>query len=164
MHDLLFTNSPARDAAQLTANANMLGVDIKKFEACLNGGNGGTHAAAIRESIARMQQLGVDGTPLTLIGLTPAPGAPMKIVQFGLRRQALSRVQSRGRRGARTSQVGNHPASPSREARRRNPSTLVTGYRSEARALSVRLCFVPYSAGGPMAGDIRAGRTGAMYE
>jgi protein-disulfide isomerase len=80
MHDLLFTNSPARDAAQLTANANLIGVDTKKFEACLNGGNGGTHAAAIRESVARMQQLGVDGTPLTLIGLTPAPGAPMKIV------------------------------------------------------------------------------------
>jgi protein-disulfide isomerase len=80
MHDLLFTNSPARDAAQLTANANLIGVDTKKFEACLNGGNGGTHAAAIRESIARMQQLGVDGTPLTLIGPTPAPGAPMKIV------------------------------------------------------------------------------------
>jgi len=80
MHDLLFTNSPARDAAQLTASANLIGVDTKKFEACLNGGNGGTHAAAIRESVARMQQLGVDGTPLTLIGLTPAPGAPMKIV------------------------------------------------------------------------------------
>ena len=32
------------------------------------------------ESIARMQQLGVGGTPLVLIGLTPAPGSPMKIV------------------------------------------------------------------------------------
>jgi protein-disulfide isomerase len=82
MHDLLFTNSPARDAAQLTANANLIGVDAKKFEACLNGGNGGTHAAAIRESIARMQELGVGGTPLTLIGLTPAPGTPMKILSF----------------------------------------------------------------------------------
>ena len=35
---------------------------------------------AIRDSIARMQQLGVGGTPLTLIGLTPAAGAPMKVV------------------------------------------------------------------------------------
>jgi protein-disulfide isomerase len=80
MHDLLFTNAPARDASQLTANAGMLGVDTKKFEACLNGGNGGTHAPAIRESIVRMQQLGVGGTPLVLIGLTPAPGSPMKVV------------------------------------------------------------------------------------
>ena len=80
MHDLLFTNAPSRDAAQLTANAGMVGVDMKKFEACLNGGNGGTHAPALRESIARMQQLGVGGTPLVLIGLTPAPGSPMKII------------------------------------------------------------------------------------
>jgi protein-disulfide isomerase len=82
MHDLLFTNSPARDASQLTASANMIGVDTKKFEACLNGGNGGTHAAAIRESIVRMQELGVAGTPLVLIGLTPAPGTPMKVVSY----------------------------------------------------------------------------------
>jgi protein-disulfide isomerase len=80
MHNLLFTNSPARDASQLTASADTLGVDTKKFEACLNGGNGGAHAPAIRESIARMQQLGVGGTPLVLIGLTPAPGSPMKVV------------------------------------------------------------------------------------
>ena len=81
MHDLLFTNAPARDASQLTATAGMLGgVDTKKFEACLNDGKGGPHAAAIRASIARVQQLGVDGTPLVLIGLTPAPGTPMKVL------------------------------------------------------------------------------------
>ncbi len=80
MHDLLFTNAPARDASQLTANAGMLGVDTRKFEACLNDGNGGPHAATIRASIARMQQLGVDGTPLVLIGLTPQPGTPMKVL------------------------------------------------------------------------------------
>jgi protein-disulfide isomerase len=79
MHDLLFTNAPARDASTLSANAGMLGVDTKMFEACLNGGR---HAPAIRQSIARMQQLGVDGTPLVLIGLTPAPGSPMKVVSF----------------------------------------------------------------------------------
>jgi predicted DsbA family dithiol-disulfide isomerase len=76
MHDSLFTNPPARDAAQLTAQAQKLGLDEKKFADCLNGG---THAAAIRESIARMQQLRVEGTPLTLVGLTPAPGSPMKV-------------------------------------------------------------------------------------
>jgi protein-disulfide isomerase len=80
MHDLLFTNAPAREASQLTANAGMLGVDTKKFEACLNDGKGGPHAPTIRASIARMQQLGVDGTPLVLIGLTPPPGTPMKVL------------------------------------------------------------------------------------
>ena len=29
-----------------------------------------------------MQQLGVGGTPLVLIGLTPPPGSPMKVVSF----------------------------------------------------------------------------------
>jgi protein-disulfide isomerase len=77
MHDSLFTNAPARDAAQLTAQAKTIGLDEGKFGACMSGG---THAASIRSSIARMQQLGVDGTPLTLIGLTPAPGAQMKVV------------------------------------------------------------------------------------
>jgi protein-disulfide isomerase len=82
MHDLLFTNAPARDAAQLAASAATLGVDAKKFDACLNGGNGGTHAPSIRESIVRMQELGVGGTPLVLIGLTPPAGAPMKVASF----------------------------------------------------------------------------------
>jgi protein-disulfide isomerase len=77
MHDLLFSNAPARDAIQLTTNAATLGIDTKKFDACLNGGK---HAPAIRDSVARMQQLGVEGTPLTLIGMTPAPGTPMKVV------------------------------------------------------------------------------------
>jgi protein-disulfide isomerase len=77
MHDSLFTNPPAHDASQLSAQAKSLGVDTGKFDACLSGGR---HANAIRASIERMQQLGVGGTPLTLIGLTPAPGEPMKIV------------------------------------------------------------------------------------
>jgi protein-disulfide isomerase len=77
MHDSLFTNPPAGNAAQLTAQARVLGLDESKFASCLSGE---VHAPAIRESIAHMQQLGVGGTPLTLIGLTPAPGAPMKVV------------------------------------------------------------------------------------
>ena len=77
MHNSLFTNPPARDAAQLTAQAKALGLDEAKFAACLSGQ---VHAPAIRDSVARMQQLGVGGTPLTLVGLTPAPGAPMKVV------------------------------------------------------------------------------------
>jgi protein-disulfide isomerase len=82
MHDLLFTNSPSREVSQLTANAGMLGVDTKKFEECMNGGKGSKYAPAIRQSIARMQQLGVGGTPLVLVGLTPAAGSPMKVISF----------------------------------------------------------------------------------
>lgn len=77
MHDTLFSNPPARDAAQLTAEAKSVGVDERRFAACLSSQ---THAASIRESITRMQSLGVGGTPLTLVGLTPAPGAPFKVI------------------------------------------------------------------------------------
>jgi protein-disulfide isomerase len=77
MHDSLFTNAPARDVAQLTAQAKTIGLDEAKFGSCLSGG---VHAASIRSSVARMQQLGIGGTPLTLIGLTPAPGTPMKVL------------------------------------------------------------------------------------
>jgi protein-disulfide isomerase len=80
MHDLLFTNSPAREVSQLATQASMLGLDMKKFDACMNNGNGGAHAAEIRASIARVQQLGVGGTPLVLIGLTPPAGSPMKVI------------------------------------------------------------------------------------
>ena len=77
MHDSLFTNPPAHDRAALAAQARSLGIDTGKFNACLGDGR---HASAIRASIERMQQLGVGGTPLVLIGLTPAAGEPMKVV------------------------------------------------------------------------------------
>src|SRR3990170_858722 len=71
MHDSLFTNAPARDAAQLTAQARTIGLDEAKFSSCLSGG---VHSAAIRSSVARMQQLGIGGAPPTPIRPTPAPG------------------------------------------------------------------------------------------
>ncbi len=77
MHDSLFSNAPAREASQLSAQAKALGLDMAKFDACLSGGK---HGPPIRDSIIRMQELGVDGTPLVLIGLTPASGSPMKVV------------------------------------------------------------------------------------
>lgn len=79
MHDSLFANPPAREAAQLSAQAKAIGLDMAKFDACLGGGK---HATPIRDSIMRMEELGVGGTPLTLIGMTPAPGSPMKVVSF----------------------------------------------------------------------------------
>ena len=40
--------------------------------ACLDSGK---YAGAVRESVSRMQTLGVDSTPTFLIGLTPAQGS-----------------------------------------------------------------------------------------
>lgn len=79
MHTALFASAPVKDAAGLTERAQSIGLDTAKLSSCLASGR---HAAAIKDSIARMENLGIGGTPATLIGLTPAPGEPMKIIGF----------------------------------------------------------------------------------
>jgi protein-disulfide isomerase len=79
MHMALFAGAPVKDVAGLTEKAKGLGLDMSRFSACLSSGQ---HAGAIKESVARMERLGVAGTPMTLVGLTPAPGAPFKVVKY----------------------------------------------------------------------------------
>ncbi len=82
MHAKLFETPPAREGAQLVpqlvAQAQSIGLDVAKFRACLDGGK---FATAVKENVARMQGLGVDSTPTFLIGLTPPPGQPMKVLK-----------------------------------------------------------------------------------
>ena len=77
MHAKLFA-SPTKDPSQLVGYAQELGLDASKLRACLDGGK---YAKPVRDSVARMEQLGVDSTPTFLIGLTPAAGQPMKVVK-----------------------------------------------------------------------------------
>jgi protein-disulfide isomerase len=77
MHAKLFA-SPTRDVGELVAQAQSLGMDAGKFRGCVESGK---YAAPVRESVARMQQLGIDSTPTFLVGLTPPPGQPMKILK-----------------------------------------------------------------------------------
>ena len=77
MHAKLFA-TPTRDPAQLVQQAQELGMDGGKIKACLDGGK---YAKPVRESVSRMEQLGVNSTPTFLVGLTPAPGQPMKIAK-----------------------------------------------------------------------------------
>ena len=35
----------------------------------------------MKESVARMEELGINSTPTFLVGLTPAPGQPMKVAK-----------------------------------------------------------------------------------
>jgi protein-disulfide isomerase len=77
MHARLFA-SPTRDVNELVTQAESLGLNGSAFRTCLTGNK---YAAPVRESVARMQQLGVDSTPMFLIGLTPADGQPMKILK-----------------------------------------------------------------------------------
>jgi protein-disulfide isomerase len=79
MHAALFATPPVRDVAALTAKAGSIGIDTAKFTACMTSG---THAASVQASADRMGSLGISGTPITLIGLRPAPGQPMKVVQY----------------------------------------------------------------------------------
>ncbi|HJR60552.1 MAG TPA: DsbA family protein, partial [Vicinamibacterales bacterium] len=79
MHVSLFANPVAKDDAALIAQAKPLGLDTRAFEACLSSGR---HAASVKASVARMEQLGISGTPMTVIGLTPAPGQPMKVLKY----------------------------------------------------------------------------------
>ena len=80
MYARLFAQPPTKSDGELTAHAKgIAGLDIGSFGSCLSSGK---HAESIKASVARMEQLGISGTPMTLIGLTPAPGQPMKIVKY----------------------------------------------------------------------------------
>lgn len=79
MHASLFSNPPAKEDTALAAQAQSAGLDTSKFTSCLTSGR---TAAGVKTSVARMEQLGIAGTPMTVIGLTPAPGQPMKVVKY----------------------------------------------------------------------------------
>jgi protein-disulfide isomerase len=70
---------PANTPEELTALAQSTGLDMTAFRSCFDGGK---HAKEVRDSVARIQKLGVNGTPAFLIGRTPEPGQPVKVVKF----------------------------------------------------------------------------------
>jgi protein-disulfide isomerase len=77
MHAQLFA-TPTRDAKQLISQAGEIGLNTEGFRSCLEGGK---FAAPVRESVARMQKIGIDSTPMFLLGLTPPDGQPMKVLK-----------------------------------------------------------------------------------
>ena len=79
MHRSLFTSPVAKDDATLMAVAKGAGLDAARLQACLTSGK---FTTAVQTSVDRMEALGIQGTPMILIGLTPAPGQPMKVVKF----------------------------------------------------------------------------------
>src|SRR5215207_6841997 len=79
MHNSLFASPPAKDDAALIAQARTVGVNPEVFTSCLSAGRFASH---IKASVSRIEQLGIGGTPMALIGLTPAPGQPMKVVSY----------------------------------------------------------------------------------
>lgn len=75
LHAKLF-EAPAKTHEQLTALAQSTGLDVSAFRSCLESGK---HAQAVKESVSRVQQLGVSGTPMFLIGETPGGSGALKV-------------------------------------------------------------------------------------
>jgi protein-disulfide isomerase len=82
MHLKLFEQPPPRDGSQLgpllSQQAQSVGVDAGRFKACMDSGK---YAKPVKENVERMATLGVDSTPTFLLGLTPPPGQPMKVLK-----------------------------------------------------------------------------------
>jgi protein-disulfide isomerase len=78
MHDRLFANQNSLEPAMLTSHAQAVGVDPKKFQACLDSGK---FAAAIRKDIAEANKYGITGTPTTVIGLTQPDSKAIKVLK-----------------------------------------------------------------------------------
>jgi protein-disulfide isomerase len=77
LHARLF-EAPAKTAEELTALAQRTGLDAAAFRACLDSGK---HAVAVKESVARVQKMNVNGTPMFLIGRTPAGSQQMTVAK-----------------------------------------------------------------------------------
>ena len=78
MHDRLFANQKTLEAAKLADHATAIGLDAKKFQACLDGGK---YEAEIRKDIADAERLGVSATPTTLIAVSQPNDPNVKVVK-----------------------------------------------------------------------------------
>jgi protein-disulfide isomerase len=78
MHDRLFANQNALEPAMLTAHAQAIGIDSKKFQTCLDSGK---YAEQIRKDIAEANKYGITGTPTTVIGMTQPGDTKIKVAR-----------------------------------------------------------------------------------
>jgi protein-disulfide isomerase len=79
MHDRLFGNQSALAPADLPGHARALGLDVAKFEQCLESGQ---IAASIRQDQADGQKAGVRGTPSFFLGLTTPAGEAVRALRM----------------------------------------------------------------------------------
>ncbi len=70
---------PVNTVDELTAVAQAAGLEMSAFRQCLDSRK---HAQEVKDSVARIQKLGINGTPAFLIGRTPAAGQPVKVTKF----------------------------------------------------------------------------------
>lgn len=77
MHDRLFANQRALGPDDLLSHAAAAGLDMTAFRGCLDAG---TMAAKVRRDIDAGMQLGIQGTPLFLIGRL-GPGGDLTVLK-----------------------------------------------------------------------------------
>jgi protein-disulfide isomerase len=75
MHDRLYANQKSLEP--WTAHAEAIGLDMGKFQDCLNGGN---HAEEVRKDMAEAQKAGVTGTPAFFLAYTDPSSSKVKTV------------------------------------------------------------------------------------
>jgi protein-disulfide isomerase len=80
MHDRLFKNQQALDAKEMLGHATVLGLEVPKFQQCLEGGK---YAAGVKKDQEEGQKLGVKGTPAFFFGIAdPKDPSKMKAVSM----------------------------------------------------------------------------------
>lgn len=78
MHERFFAHQRALGAGELPGHAQAIGLDVAKFQACLEAG---THAARVRRDLSEGQQAGVRGTPTFFLAVQQGDGANVQVVK-----------------------------------------------------------------------------------
>jgi protein-disulfide isomerase len=79
MHSLVFKNQTAIAQSDLAKHAQTLGLDLSKFQQCLDKGK---YAAQIRSNIEDGKKAGVTGTPTFLLGVTVPNDPRVKVLKI----------------------------------------------------------------------------------
>lgn len=77
MHALLFTNHTRLERSDLMDHAQLLGLDLKKFQDCLDGTG---YAEAVKKSMDDAEKVGVNSTPTFFLGLVQGETGTVKAV------------------------------------------------------------------------------------
>jgi len=79
MHNRFLSNQMAIEGKVLPLHAQVLGLDVPKFQQCLDSGK---YSARVRESVADGKKAGVQGTPAFFLGLTNPTEPKLQAVTF----------------------------------------------------------------------------------
>jgi protein-disulfide isomerase len=78
MHDLLFSHQGALEISNLVSYAKTIGLDLGKFQQCLDSNR---YGAQIQQSSTEAQRAGFTSTPVQVIGLTEGNGSSVKVLK-----------------------------------------------------------------------------------